>query len=198
MKAETEKQRPGSEQGFTLVEMLVSISIMTVVMSAIFTFLWGASSYWQSGQSTADVTENARLGLNRMTRELMQGSVLTTASANQVVFNVDFGSGNETVTYGFEPGTGGESGYISRSSSSGSQPVALINEVEAVRFDYYGNDYRCDLDNNGVVFYTELQACATYPLTQISRVDILLTMRAGSAAKQTFVGQAWLRNRSTT
>ena len=145
-----------SERGFTMIEMLVSISILSVVMAAMFAFLWGASKYWQSGQDVSDVTENARLGLNRMTRELKQGSVVNLADEinNKVVFTVNFGDGDgdETVTYGFTPGTGGDEGFVWRTSSAGSQPVTLVNNVDAAKFVFYGNDYRCDADNNGLVY----------------------------------------------
>lgn len=198
--AETEKltaanRRTLAESGFTMIEMLVSIMILSVIMAAVFSFLWGASRYWQSGQDTADVTENARMGLNRMTRELKQSSQVTGATSSQISFNVDFGSGAESVTYGFTPGTDGP-GYVWRTSNSGPQ-VVQINEVSNAQFVYYGNDYRCDSDGNGVVTWTELQACGTGPESKISRVDIVLTMQAGNEPEQTFVGQAWLRNRNT-
>lgn len=181
--------------GFTLIEILVSMSILTVVMAAIFTFLWGASSYWRTGQNTADVTENARMGLNRMTRELQQASTVLTTS--QISFLVDFGTGAETVTYGFTPGSGSDTGIIWRSSTSGSQNVTLVNNVDSVQFDYYGNDYRCDLNpTDGLVTMTELQACSADPAPKIARVDITLNLSAGGGSQQTFVGQAWLRNRN--
>src|SRR3990170_5042492 len=73
---------PKKEHGFTLVEMLVSISILTVIMAGMFSFLWGASTHWTTAQNSAEVTENARLGLNRMTRELKQASYITSAAAD--------------------------------------------------------------------------------------------------------------------
>lgn len=187
-----------SGDGFTLIELLISILILSVIMTAIFSFLWGVTRYWKSGQNAADVTENARLGLNRMTRELKQGSLVSFAGSNQVTFTVNFGMGNETVTYGFTSGSGGEPGLVWRTSGTGPQ-VSLIENVDTVQFTYYGNDYRCDTVRDGLVKKEELDNCYLYaadPEAGIARVDVELTMRAGSDPQQIFVGQAWLRNRT--
>lgn len=196
------RQRRGlaATEGFTLVEMLVSMLILSVVMSAIFAFLWSASSYWQAGQASADVTENARLGLNRMTRELKQASQITSATANEMVFKVNFnnGVGVETVTYRFTPGSNGSPGTVSRDSDISTE-VTLMENVKFAQFDYYGNDYRCDSNKDGKIEIGELASCSSTPTDKIVRVDITLTMPNGKRADQplVFVGQAWLRNRST-
>ncbi|MHB9112705.1 MAG: prepilin-type N-terminal cleavage/methylation domain-containing protein [Thermoleophilia bacterium] len=187
------------EHGFTLVEMLVSISILSVIMAGMFSFLWGASTHWSTAQSTAEATENARLGLNRMTRELKQSSNITSASADQVTFRANFGAGTETITYGHTPGSVGDTGTVWRSTSASPGELTLINDVESMQFTYYGNDYKCDIGiADGIVYWSELQACSTSPVTKIARVDISLILRAGNNSSQTFVEQAWLRNRSTT
>jgi len=71
-----------------------------------------------------------------------------------------------------------------------------MNNVDTAQFIYYGNDYRCDLDTDGLVTQDELAICAVDILPKISRVDIALTMSAGDDTPHEFVGQAWLRNRS--
>lgn len=188
-----------NEHGFTLVEMLVSISILSVMMAGMFSFLWGASTHWGTAQDAAEVTENARLGLNRMTRELKQASSITSASSDLVSFRVNFGTGAETITYGFTPGSGGDTGIVWRSTSTSPGEVTLINDVESMQFVYYGNDYKCDTGiADGIVTWAELQACTTSPVLKIARVDISLILRAGNDSNQAFVEQAWLRNRSTS
>lgn len=186
-----------SSCGFTLIEILVSMSLLTVVMAAIFAFLWGASNYLQTGQNTADVTENARLGLNRITRELQQASTVEVADTSQVSFTVNFGAGDETVTYGFTPGTNGNMGTIWRSSTVGPQNVTLVNNVASVQFDYFGNDYRCDnAPADGLVTMAELQVCGGSQLSQIVRVDVTLNLASEGGSERSFVGQSWLRNRN--
>lgn len=191
------------DQGFTLIEMLVSISILTVIMAAMFSFLWGASKHWSTAQNAAEVTENARLGLNRMTRELKQATEVSIAETHRLSFKVNFGTGEETITYGFTLGDTGHPGSIWRSTSTApGQQVTLVNDVQndglIPLFTYYGNDYKCDTDPDGIVFWSELQACSASPASKIARVDISLTLATGSENGQTFVEQAWLRNRVTT
>ena len=187
------------EDGFSLIELLVSISILTVIMAGMFSFLWGASKHWTTAQNSAEVTENARLGLNRMTRELKQASNVTAAQTDEVTFTVDFGDGAETISYGFKPGDNGETGTVWRNTSASPGEFTLINDVETMQFNYFGSDYKCDTQvSNGIVTWSELQACSATPATKISRVDISLTLQAGTGSSQAFVEQAWLRNRLIT
>ncbi len=191
--------RGRSEQGFTLVELLVSISILTVIMIGMIAFMWSASSYWRSGQSIANMTDNARLGLNRMTRELRQASIVETAQTNLLSYKVDFGGGQEIITYGFSAGDSGQSGYVWRSTSAvPGEQLVLVEDVDFMQFSYFGNDYKCDTNNDGITTWAELQACSTTPVSKVARVDISLTLKAGEDGSQTFVDQAWLRNRLTS
>lgn len=185
------------EQGFTMIEMLVSIVVLTVIMAGMFAFLWGASKHWQTAQGAADVNENARLGLNRMTRELRQGSVITAAATDEVSFDVNFGTADETITYGFTAGEGGAAGSVWRETSlDPGQRLTLMDNVEDIVFEYFGNDYRCDAPpKDGKVTYQEIQDCDIGSLASIARVDLTLTMRAGTDPSRVFLGQAWLRNR---
>ena len=185
------------ERGFTLVEMLVSILIFAVIMAGMFTFLWGASSHWQAGKNSAEMTDNARTGLNRMTREIRQASIVTAAQADQLSFSVNFGSGAEVITYGFTPGLNGDPGLIWRTTTAApGVQLTLVSDVQSMQFIYYGNDYKCDTDGNGIITWSELQACSTSPASKIARVDVSLAMRAGNESDQTFSDQAWLRNRA--
>lgn len=189
------------EQGFTLVELLVSIGIFSVIMAGMFSFLWGVSAHWQTGQEIADATENARLGLNRMTRELRQASMITAADSTSVSFNVDFGGGQETITYTYTPGSetdGIANGTVWRTSTTSSGQVALVDGVESIQFSYFGNNYRCDANADGIIAESEIYGCSGSPLREIAEVDITLVMNAGDRTSKTFDAQAWLRNRLET
>ncbi len=182
------------ESGFTLIEILVTLMVFTVVMTGMFGFLWGVTHNWRTGKDSADVTENARQGLNRMTRELMQASQVTEADPTRVSFAVNFGDGWQTITYAFQPSANGSPGTIWRSSSTAPGQSTLINGVDHVQFAYYGNDFRCDANGDGVIDYSEILGCGG-SVAMIARVDIQLTLSAGNSAPQSFVQQSWLRNR---
>jgi prepilin-type N-terminal cleavage/methylation domain-containing protein len=190
----------GGQQGFSMIEILVSISILSVIMAAMLTFLWGASSHWDTGKNLAEMTDNARIGLNRMTRELKQSSQVTEAQTTQVSFKVNFGTGEETITYGYTAGAPGQTGVVWRSTTAApGQQVTLINDVQSMQLTYYGNDYKCDTQTvDGTVTWSELVACSSTPAAKIARVDFSLTLKSGKESSQTFVEQAWLRNRITS
>ncbi|RJQ42840.1 MAG: prepilin-type N-terminal cleavage/methylation domain-containing protein [Gaiellales bacterium] len=187
------KQRLEQDPGFTMVEVLVAMAILTVIMAGMLSFLFGTSRNWQSSQDTAEAIDNARIGLNRMTRELKQSSGIITAQPDTVTFEADFGSGTETITYRFEPGEGSEPGKIWRESSVADGDSILVGQVESVQFDYYGSDYRCDTNGDGVVTLAELNNCGGSAESKIARVDITLHLSAGDDVRE-FVGQAWCRN----
>ena len=155
-KLKSQLTRVRNSEGFSLVELLVAIAVLAVFLSGVFAFLLGASNAWRTGQNTTNMTENARAGLNIMTRELKQASQITSASDNQVSFLVDFGTGDgvQTITYGFTPGTGGTSGQVWRNSPGS----VLINDASNIQFTYFGNDYRCDANGDGSIAYSELQS----------------------------------------
>lgn len=191
-----------AQLGFTIIELLVSITVLSVIMSGMFAFLWSASKYWQTGQDTSDVTENARMGLNRMTRELKQATQIVAASdpgqTPFVQFKADFGDGNEVqdITYGYDS--------ANKTVWRNSPDQVLMNHIDSVQFSYFGSDYRCDLpygSGDGEVTWDELVApeclgLGNHPYAKIVRIDISLTMSVGGSVPQVFIDQAWLRNKA--
>jgi type II secretory pathway component PulJ len=58
------------EGGFTLPEMLVSITVMIVVLFALYSVFDMSLRVFGIGNDKLEATENARLGMEKMTREL--------------------------------------------------------------------------------------------------------------------------------
>lgn len=58
------------ERGFTLVEMLVTMVMMLVVMSAIYSIFDMGLRVFSYGNNKVEATENARVGLEKMAREI--------------------------------------------------------------------------------------------------------------------------------
>jgi prepilin-type N-terminal cleavage/methylation domain-containing protein len=99
------------DRGFTLVELLVGMVIFSIIMSVIFTAVMASSRLAKNSQTVNDLNEEARLVLNRMSRELREAQALT-AVANpmagspattlnpagdvSITFHVDF-NGNGTI-----------------------------------------------------------------------------------------------------
>jgi prepilin-type N-terminal cleavage/methylation domain-containing protein len=65
------------ERGYTLVEMLVTLVIMSVVMTALTTLLVNASNAEQDMNNRFQAQQEARLALDKMRREVHCASVAT-------------------------------------------------------------------------------------------------------------------------
>lgn len=60
-------------KGLTLIEIIIVIFLFSIILTAIFSAMATAKTSWTSGGSRLSVQQEARRGLNTMTRELRQG-----------------------------------------------------------------------------------------------------------------------------
>jgi prepilin-type N-terminal cleavage/methylation domain-containing protein len=68
------------ERGFTLTEMLVSMMIMTVVLIALFNIFDMSVKIFSYGNKKVEAAQNARVGLEKMEREIRQAYPIDTAT----------------------------------------------------------------------------------------------------------------------
>jgi prepilin-type N-terminal cleavage/methylation domain-containing protein len=105
------------EDGMTLVEVLVAILIFGIVGVAFYQLLFSVARGTRTTQSVARVTEEARLGFNRMVRDTREGQAIVSVASDLNTYNVhvDFdadgdiensGSDIEDITYSYDPATG--------------------------------------------------------------------------------------------
>ena len=140
----------GGEEGFTLVELLVSILVSMIVLAAISaTFVIQNKSYAKQEQ-VVDVQENARATLQLMTKELLMagydptgkaGSGIESAYANTVRFTMDL-DGNEDVTGSSEDITYAldtTDNQVTRQVGSGT-PQPIGESIQALSFQYFDSD----------------------------------------------------------
>ena len=71
------RTKRGDDTGFTLIEMLVAMIILSALGTVFLTTVLGAETSAKNTSSEQDLNEEARLALNRMARELRQSNVLT-------------------------------------------------------------------------------------------------------------------------
>jgi prepilin-type N-terminal cleavage/methylation domain-containing protein len=74
------------EGGFTLVEVLVTMMLMLVVMFALYSIFDMSLRVFGFGNDKTEATENARLGLERMEREIRAAYPQDKASGNDTLF----------------------------------------------------------------------------------------------------------------
>ena len=212
---------PREENGFTLVEILVSLTIFAALAAGIFGVLFSATRSSETTRRIAGVSEQARLGLNRMVRDTREGSSIDSVAADLNTFevHVDFDGNNvitplpatnamgdvEELTYTFDP--------VSKTLRLNGE--VLVKGVECARdsagsclpaFSFGSNRLEFDTTpKDGVTSWQELdQADPTYgvgngdgqlnfELALISNVSFALRVQDGTA-KRDFYAEAQLRN----
>jgi hypothetical protein len=93
MTGELRKRLLREEAGFTLAEMLVTTIIMIVVLSALYSIFDMGLRVFSVGNDKVEAVENARLGLEKMEREIRQA------------YSYDKTDDDTTNDYLFPPGT---------------------------------------------------------------------------------------------
>jgi prepilin-type N-terminal cleavage/methylation domain-containing protein len=94
------------ERGFTLVEMTVTIMIMIVVLFALYSIFDMSMRVFSFGNDKVEATENARLGLEKMEREIRAAYPVDRVNGLQHVFFAPGVSatparpGPQTITFG--------------------------------------------------------------------------------------------------
>ena len=207
-------------RGFTLVETLVATGIFLTLTALLLTTAMTSVRTTRNSQIGNDLNEEARLVLNRMSRELREairvtdvdnpnGSAFNASSDNSVTFEVDF-NGNgviepsaddpEVITYAYD--------YAAKQlllKASGEAIPILAANVSKFRLSFTSRLYDYDADVDGVVTWEELDSDATgivgnsngvldLELRQINSVTIEFTVLTGSR-QQVYRTQVDLRNK---
>lgn len=103
--------------GFTLVEVLLSLSLLGVVLTIIFSVYFYCLLNWEREQEIIDVQDNLRWGLDCIAREVRQtANLYSTSSTDYLQFS---GASGQVVEYFIE-----ESTLYRKSASMAKQPVA--------------------------------------------------------------------------
>jgi prepilin-type N-terminal cleavage/methylation domain-containing protein len=66
----------GPDEGFTLVELLVAMVVMTLVLALSFTVITKIISGTKSSQARSNAIDEARIGVEQMERQIRSGNVL--------------------------------------------------------------------------------------------------------------------------
>lgn len=191
------------EGGFTLVELLVTLTIFAVASTAFFQLMLGGTRGSNRARQVARVSEEARAGLNRMIRDTREGSNLTEATPSsytvQVDFNADGNYQNPNAQGDFEVLTFALSG--SAITLNGETLIAGVAPIGTQPVFQYSSRM-LDHDTNpvdGVATLSEIQQAAAStpsvgdPLAWITTVSYSFKLTNGDASTD-FYGKAELRN----
>jgi prepilin-type N-terminal cleavage/methylation domain-containing protein len=139
---------PRSEAGFTLIEMMVSLSIFMIVLFGVYVVYDTGEAQYSRTSREWDAQSQARLALERMAREIrMAGYNSPTNVANPIVIatndtisiQANVGNGLQYVTYGLRNCDSTTTKTLYRDASTttycGGEP--FIDGVTSLTFTYY-------------------------------------------------------------
>jgi len=90
------------QRGYTLAELLTAMAVLGLLMAGLFLTLQEGQTVYSFGAGRAEVQQNARVGLERMLRELRTATKLTAANASSVTFEFLDAQGAVRVTQSIE------------------------------------------------------------------------------------------------
>ncbi len=142
--------RPSSSRGFTLIEMMVSVSLFIVVMMVAVGALLALVEANKKARSLESVINNLNISLDGMVRAMRMGSQYTCGSGAipDAVSGGDCVNGGTTLSfapYGSNPGDQTKrwvysfsGGQVFRSQAGGANPIAVTApEVSITSMEFY-------------------------------------------------------------
>lgn len=137
-----------SEQGFSLIEMLVAMAIGSIVMAAIVNMFVNQRKAYAIREQVTEMQENARSGIDFLVRELTMagydpagtaGAGIVVASANSVQFSMDISKNgvieaDEDVTFSLYDDGGDGDLDLGRTSAGVTQLIA--ENIQNLTFSY--------------------------------------------------------------
>ena len=131
-------------KGFTLVEVLLTLLILSFVLFPIYEFLRLGALSWEFGENRTEAVQNTRIGLDKMCDEIKHARELYTVNQTQIRFwwkdlnDDDIADPDEILSYSWS-GISGDSLMRQFDSETSSSPLALnIDNFELVYYDQTG------------------------------------------------------------
>lgn len=182
--------RPRS-RGFTLVEILVSTSLSTIIMTGVLSsfILMGKNSYNAANYSVMEA--ESRRALETFTQEARMAKNITWTSTNQVTLSVVNDTGTYLVTYAYDSSsTGATSKCFYRrlgGATSTATPQILVRNVTDFAFRRYkvvnGSDFTAANDLETKQLQITLRTVRT-GATTVNATNAVLSARVVLRNKQ--------------
>jgi prepilin-type N-terminal cleavage/methylation domain-containing protein len=199
------------DDGFTLIETLVAISLFAIVSVSFYSVLLATIGVSETSHDVVRISEDARLGLNRMIRDTREGQSLASLSPTSYQVDIDFDGDGLTGLSSENPNGNGDYEELTFKYVGSDDSITLNEEVLAAGvepidsqpiFSYTSNDLTYDWNGDGVTTQPELDAASSHGYPAIDGSDsglytsVVFAFRVRSGDRVTdFRGQAQLRNR---
>ncbi len=93
-----------AKPGFTLVEVLIALTITALLLTAIATVMHASFINYNENEQIAAVTQTTRTILNRMTREIRTAAAIDSTTNSLTIIPPNDGSGVTEIHYEFSDG----------------------------------------------------------------------------------------------
>lgn len=200
------------ERGFTLIEMLVTMAIFSVVSVSFYQLMFSVVRGSDEAQSVAAVSEEARMGFNRMVRDTREGQALTAATPDEFTVRVDYENdelGPQLLTFKWNGQDVLLNGEVLMRGIDCLRPAEEAPCSQDV-FTYSSNELAYDWDLNGVTSWEELDEASdsshgvvgvgnndgilNSEISLLTDVTFALSVTSGNSDGRLFA-QAQLRNK---
>ena len=156
---------PGDDRGFTLIETLVAIALFSVLSAGFYSVMFSGVRASDTARAVVRISEEARLGLNRMVRDTREAEALSGPSANSFRVLVDFnGNGlfvNEAADGNYEDLTFAYDAIEDVITLNGADLIAGVEPVGSTGiFVFTSNHLELDSNADGVTSSVELDQVA--------------------------------------
>jgi len=96
-----------TQKGMTLIELMVTMAILSVIILGLVVFFSGGVRAWITGQYQLEAQRNARQAMESMVREIRHGEIIKKddSTSISIVFNTPF-NGSPEINYHLDTGTG--------------------------------------------------------------------------------------------
>jgi prepilin-type N-terminal cleavage/methylation domain-containing protein len=131
--------------GFSLVEMMVSVAIIVLLMSAVFPFLFQSQKKYQNNQVVSEANQSARAAMEVMTQEIGQAgfnpnftsaktsnNTVAVSSSPQCVTLSDINEINSGDWLAVDTGPSHELVQVLSTSNISGTPCSASNQIDAV------------------------------------------------------------------
>ncbi len=123
-------------KGFTLLELLLAITLLSIVLSSIYTFYFLGINSYQKGWMKIELQQSARIGMDKIGRELKWARHYTVKSMGK---EIEFYQFNDNRKYNFLLKNRDLEFLI------GSTATKVARNIESLNFS---------IDEHGVIIYT--------------------------------------------
>jgi prepilin-type N-terminal cleavage/methylation domain-containing protein len=77
-----------NKKGFSLIEMMVALGILSLIIIGLVTFFSGGTRAWVTGRYQLEAQRNARFSMDRMVKEIREGKNITSGSETSITVSV--------------------------------------------------------------------------------------------------------------